>query len=600
MSLLASVQDNCQKVAEAVASALKMEVEIIDSGLLRVAGTGTVRSDVGYRLRRGFVNKHVINTGKPVFIKEAGYHAICDSCPLKGKCFYKASIVYPIIANGTVVGTISLIAFDDRQKEKLSANTASLMEFICRMADLMSSKAMEKEIMLEKMLMAGRLEAVVDAVYEAIVAVNQDGVITHFNRSAERLFRVTKENAIGSDVRKVLTGIPLKEMPVEGKEFSSREVFVTAGNKKLHLFSNARIIRGEGETYLGMVASFRDFVETQKLAYEYISAQREITIDDILGKSRSIESIKEQVKKIAASNSTVIILGETGTGKEIFARAIHSASQPARKPFVAINCGAIPESLMESELFGYDEGAFTGARRGGKPGKFELANGGTIFLDEIGNMSLYLQSKLLRVLQERVIERVGGTQVIPVNIRIIVATNSDIKSMVQKKLFREDLYYRVSVIPITLPPLRERKEDIPILLDHYTKRFAGLLGKDIKTFSPSAQKVCMDYFWPGNIRELINVVEYAVNLEERELVGTESLPSHIMKKTKTYTPGIENHDPEYDIVPLNVLERAALEKSLALYGYSEEGKVKAARALGVSRATIYRKIEKYGLHKAQE
>lgn len=592
MSLLNNVQQNCQKVAEAVASALKTEVEIIDDELLRVAGTGSVRNDVGYRLRRGFVNRHAMKTGLPVFIKEAGNHEICGSCPLKNNCFYRASIVYPIVANSTVIGTISLIAFDDRQKDNLTENTSSLMEFIGRMADLMASKALEREIIQDKMLMAGRLEAVVDAVYEAIVAVDREGRVTHFNRSAERIFRLQKENTLGKNVRYVLSGVPLQEVLKEGKEFSSREVFVNSGGKKLHLLSTARIIRGGEDTPLGVVASFRDFVETQKLAYEYMSSQRDITIDDIVARSQVIENIKSQARKIAQGNSTVIILGETGTGKEIFARAIHSASHSAGKPFVAINCGAIPESLLESELFGYDEGAFTGAKRGGKPGKFELANGGTIFLDEIGNMSLYLQSKLLRVLQERTIERVGGTHLIPVEVRVIAATNSDLQSLVQKGLFREDLYYRVSVIPILLPPLRERREDIPLLLDYYIKRFAGLMHKDIESFTPEAVQDCMEYNWPGNVRELINVVEYAVNLQDKGAMGPESLPARLREqqlRTTAMPSAVE------EIMPLETLERSALKKALDRFGYNEDGKIRAAQALGISRATIYRKIEKYGL-----
>lgn len=598
MSLLTNVQNSCQQIAEAVASALKMEVEIIDDEPLRVAGTGSVRNDVGHRLRRGFVNKYVLNSGKPVFIEEAGYHAICGSCPLKGNCFYRSSIVYPITADNRVIGTISLIAFDKHQKEKLSKNTASLMEFLGRMADLMASKALEKLMLQERMLMAGRLEAVVDAVYEAIIAVDSTGNITHFNKSSERMFSIQRAAAIGQNVNQILSGILLQEVLEEGKEFNSREVFVNLKNRKLHLLSTARIIKDQEDLLLGIVATFRDFKETQKLAYEYISAQRQITMDDILSKSHAIDNIKAQAKKIAVSNSTVLILGETGTGKELFARAVHSASNQSVKPFVAINCGAIPESLLESELFGYDEGAFTGARRGGKPGKFELANGGTLFLDEIGNMSLYLQSKLLRVLQEKTIERVGGTQEIPINVRIIAATNSDLHSMVQKGLFREDLYYRVSVIPIILPPLRERREDIPLLLEYYTKRFSNLLQKDITGFSPEVLKACMGYSWPGNVRELINMVEYAVNLEEQGILGLESLPSRLRenhsksRSTYTYTG---NADDREGIVPLATMEKDALEKSLAKFGYHEEGKRKAANALGISRATIYRKIEKYGL-----
>ncbi len=592
MSILSDVQEACQKVAEAVASVLKVEVEIIDNELVRVAGTGTVRNDVGSRLRRGFVNKHVLSTGQPVSIDEPGYHDICGHCPLTGNCFYRSSIVYPIHAETRVIGTISLIAFDAQQKENLTRNKNSLLEFIGRMADLIGSKAFEREIVSERMLMAGRLEAVVDAAYEALVAIDRDGLVTHFNRSAERMFRLTKEGAIGRHIKFVLSGINLEEVLEGGKGFNSREVFVKCGSKRLHLLATARIIKGEGGASLGVVASFRDFSETQKIAYEYISSQREITFEDIIGESKLLLDVKSQARKVAASNSTVLILGETGTGKEIFARAIHAASPFADKPFVALNCGAIPESLLESELFGYDEGAFTGAKRGGKPGKFELANGGTIFLDEIGNMSLYLQAKLLRVLQEKQIERVGGTQLIPVEVRIIAATNHDLLSMVEKGLFREDLYYRVSVIPIVLPPLREREGDILLLLDHYIKRFSGLLNKDIKGLSGEALQSCLNYNWPGNIRELINVVEYAVNLEEDDYITPDSLPRRMrdknMQNGKKFSTGA-------DIVPLDTLEREAVLNSLNKYGWTDEGKRRAAEALGISRATIYRKIEKYGL-----
>ncbi|GBF32641.1 response regulator of zinc sigma-54-dependent two-component system [Desulfocucumis palustris] len=592
MSILAGVQEICQKVAEAVASVLKVEVEIIDNELVRVAGTGSVRNDVGFRLRRGFVNKHVLGTGQPVSINEPGYHDICVRCPLTGNCFYRSSIVYPIHAETAVIGTISLIAFDAQQKENLKRNENSLMEFIGRMADLIGSKALEREIISEKMLMAGRLEAVVDAAYEALVAIDRAGVVTHFNRSAERLFRLTKEGAIGRHIQFVLSGINLEEVLEGDKAFNSREVFVKCGSKRLHLLATARIIKGEGGASLGVVASFRDFSETQKIAYQYISSQREITFDDIIGESKLIMEVKNQARKVAASNSTVLILGETGTGKEIFARAIHAASPFADKPFVALNCGAIPESLLESELFGYDEGAFTGARRGGKPGKFELANGGTIFLDEIGNMSLYLQAKLLRVLQEKQIERVGGTQLISVEVRIIAATNNDLMSMVEKGLFREDLYYRVSVIPIVLPALREREGDIPVLLDHYIKRFSGLLNKDIKGLSGEALHFCRNYNWPGNIRELINVVEYSVNLEEGDYITPDSLPRRL--RDKNMQNGIKV-SAGADIVPLETLEREAVLNSLKKYGWTDEGKRRAAGALGISRATIYRKIEKYGL-----
>ncbi len=591
MTRLGQVKESGQQVAEAIASALQVEVEIIDTELVRVAGTGKVRNDVGSRLLRGLVNKHVMQSGQPVFINEPGFHTICLSCPLTGSCFYKASMVYPILANREVIGTVSLIAFEDHQKDTLCSQTDTLMEFIGRMADLIGSKVMEREMVAERIVMANQLEALVDAVYEGVVAIDQGGIITHFNRSAERLFGIRREAMIGQSLVQKVPAMPLMEVLQEGKGFNSREVFLSLDGKKLHLISNARPIKNEERQIVGVVSSFRDFSETQKLAYEIMAIQDMITFEDIIGASRALLEVKTQAKKIAASNSTVLIVGESGTGKEVFARAIHSASPFSHKPFVAINCGAIPEALLESELFGYEEGAFTGARRGGKPGKFELANGGTIFLDEIGNMSLYLQAKLLRVLQERQIERVGGTKVIPVDIRVIAATNSDLNEMVQKGRFREDLYYRLNVIPLVIPPLRERREDIPLLLGHYMKRYAKLLNKDIQGFAKEALRACTSYTWPGNVRELVNVVEYAINLEESHLITPDSLPPRLKDGTKKRG----SFAPSSPIPTLEQLEKEAIARALEEFGWSEEGKSRAAQALGISRATIYRKIQRYRL-----
>lgn len=596
MSRLAQVSENGQKVAEAIASVLKVEVEIIDTELVRVAGTGIVRNDVGSRLLRGFVNKHVLQTGNHVFISEAGFHPICLSCPLSGRCFYRASIVYPITAETEVIGTISLIAFDDDQKETLSKNSDYLIEFIGRMADLISSKALEREIVSERMVMANRLEAVVDAVYEGVVAVDSEGMITHFNQSAERLFGTKKEHMIGKDAKEILPSLPLSEVMQEGKGFNSREVFFNFGGRKLHLLSTARPIKVEKSPIAGVVASFRDFKETQRLAYEIMSTQEMIDFEDLVGVSKSFAEVKSKAVKISSGNLTLLIVGESGTGKEVFARAIHASGPHGHKPFVAINCGAIPENLLETELFGYDEGAFPGARRGGKQGKFELADGGTIFLDEISNLSLYMQAKLLRYLQDRRIERVGSGRMIPVDVRVIAATNSDLQDMVRKNLFRDELYYSLSVIPLVIPPLRERPEDIPLLLDHYMRRFSKLLGKDIQGFNDEAMKACMKYYWPGNVRELVYAVEYAINLEENALISLESLTPEIREETRKRTRDGVAGDGR--LLQLAQMEKEAITAALDRFGWSDEGKVRAARALGISRATIYRKIQRYGLKPA--
>ncbi|WP_347487966.1 sigma 54-interacting transcriptional regulator [Desulfoscipio sp. XC116] len=579
-----------QRVSDAIAAALKVEVEIIDANLVRVAGTGQVRADVGNRLLRGLVNKHVLQTGKHVFINEPGFHSICLSCPLSGICFYRAYIVYPILMEDKVLGTISLVAFNEEQKQTLCNNTETLIDFVGRMADLISGKIMEREMLKEKIVMAGRLEAVVDTVYEGVMAIDKYGVITHFNRSAERMFGMPKEQLLSQPVQRIFEDMPLLQVLQKGKGFNSREYFVNARGKRWHLLITARPIQSGEGTFAGVVATFSDFQEAQKLAYRIVTTQETLDFKDIIGESKAIRDVKSKAIKIARSNSTVLILGESGTGKEVFARAIHTAGPHGHKPFMPINCGAIPEHLLESELFGYEEGAFTGARRGGKPGKFELANGGTVFLDEIGNMSLYLQAKLLRVLQERQIERVGATRLVPVDIRIIAATNSDLHEMVRRGQFREDLFYRLSVIPLILPPLRERRDDITALLEHYRQWFAGLLHKSITGFNEEALKLCLDYHWPGNIRELINAVEYAINLEEGPVIEPDSLPPRLRH--------YESHSVPINVTqikPLEQLEKDAISSALNLYGWTDEGKTLAAAALGISRATIYRKVSKYRL-----
>ncbi|MEW5897892.1 MAG: sigma 54-interacting transcriptional regulator [Bacillota bacterium] len=592
MSRLDLVSEDSQRVAEAIAAAIGVEVEIIDTDLVRVAGTGKVRNDVGSRLLRGFVNKHVLENKEPILISEAGYHKICLSCPLTGACFYKASIVYPIIASGEVIGNISLIAFSEEQKATLCARAASFMEFIGRMADLIGAKVLEKEALTEKMIMANQLNAVINSVDESVIAVNHEGAVTHFNLSAERMFGLPREEIINRRLEEYITGLPLAELTRGEEGFAPREFFIGVHGKKLHLLVTARPIIDSHGKQAGIVVTARDFKETSKLAYEIMSAQKVITFEEIIGQSPAIRELKARAAKIAGSNSTVLILGESGTGKEIFARAIHSASPRHARPFVAINCGAIPETLLESELFGYEEGAFTGARRGGKPGKFELAGQGTVFLDEIGNMSLYLQAKLLRVLQERQIERVGGSRVIPVDIRIIAATNNNLEEAIASGHFRDDLYYRLSVIPLVIPPLRERPEDILLLLDHYRRHYNRLLGKNIRGYQKQAQDCCLSYAWPGNVRELINAIEYAMNIEEGDLISLASLPPSI-RESKPKGTGAFSAPGRWQTI--EQMEKQAIAAALDHFGWTEEGKQLAARVLGISRATIYRKISRYRL-----
>lgn len=595
MSRLKQVQEIGQKVAEAIATVLHIEVEIIDTDLVRVAGTGRVKGDVGMRLPRGLVNKHVLQSGRPIFIHDPGFHQICKTCPLSGDCFYKAYIVYPIHAEDQIIGTMTLIAFNAAQKNILASDYHSHLEFLSQMADLISSKVLEIEMFAEKTVMANQLAAVVDSVHEGVLAVNSLGTITHFNTSAEKMLGLSREQVVGKPLKHYLAALPLMEVITTGKGYSSKEVFLNLGKRRLHLVATAQPIKAADQRIVGAVASFRDYSETEKFVWEIAHKQHSITFEELIGTSKNFTEVKQEAQKIAASNSTVLIIGESGTGKEVFARAIHAASSHSHKPFIVFNCGAIPESLLETELFGYVEGAFPGARRGGRPGQFELANGGTVFLDEIDKISLYIQARLLAVLQTKQVERVGGSQPIPVDVRVIAAVSGNLKEKVNKGQFREDLYYQLSVIPLLIPALRERPEDIPLLLNHYLHRYAGLLGKDIRGFTKESLKACTRYPWPGNVRELINSVEYAINLEESPYITLSSLPARIREDDGRRTV-LEATGLSLERIPtLEEIEKAAIEQALERYGWSEEGKKKAAKALGISRATIYRKLQKYGL-----
>ncbi|NLM44124.1 MAG: sigma 54-interacting transcriptional regulator, partial [Clostridiales bacterium] len=311
-------------------------------------------------------------------------------------------------------------------------------------------------------------------------------------------------------------------------------------------------------------------------------SENSINLDAIKGKSPAIEALKKKVRKIANSTSTVLITGETGTGKGLLAKAIHAESVRCNNPFVMVNCTSIPENLFESELFGYEEGAFTGAKKGGKPGKFDLAQKGTIFLDEIGEMPLAMQAKLLKVLQEYSIERVGGITSIPVDVRVIAATNKDLDVLIKEKKFREDLYYRLNVIPIYLPPLRERKEDIEILAKEFLDKYNKKLNKNVLGFSYEVMNFFMSYSWPGNIRELENIVEYAVNMSD-DIIDIDDIPEKYsyMKKNSNETIKSKIENVELEMI------KQALDK----YGWDVKGKTMAAEELGMGLRTLYRKLK---------
>ncbi len=307
------------------------------------------------------------------------------------------------------------------------------------------------------------------------------------------------------------------------------------------------------------------------------------SLSNIIGESKEIQILNHKLRRMASSYSTVLMTGESGTGKELYARALHDISKQSRGPFIAVNCAAIPENLLESELFGYVKGAFTGADPKGKIGKFELANNGTIFLDEIGDMPLYIQAKLLRVLEQKEIIRLGANNRIKINARVIAATNKDLDEMVSNHSFREDLYYRLNVIPIYIPPLRERGSDIKLLTNYFIDKFSRLFNKNVVSISHDFWEAINKYNWPGNVRELQNTIEYAINMMgDTGHINNELLPEKVKRSDKSL---------KYDNFTIENMERELFKKAIEIYGSDGESKKVIAEKLGIGIATLYRKLK---------
>jgi len=413
-----------------------------------------------------------------------------------------------------------------------------------------------------------------------------------------KILSTEKNSLIGTSIKDLWGDIPINEVISRKIRFEDLEnIYKDHNQRQRHLLISIDPILIDdpkegsgGKICTGTLLTFREFQEMKKKIYNMTDKQRAVRFADILGNSQQIRNSIDQSMMIAETNSTVLITGESGTGKELFARAIHFNSQRKTEPFITVNCGAIPETLLETELFGYDSGAFTGAHKGGKAGKFEIAHKGTIFLDEIGDLPLHLQVKLLHVLQRREIKRVGSNHVISVNVRVIAATNQNLAHMVKDGEFREDLYYRLCVIPLHIPSLRERKEDLETLLFYFLDKFNRILNKNIKGFDEDTLTLFKAYDWPGNVRELENAMEYATSFEKGSRISISSIQPRIQQAIKNLQPGKLSFKDE-----LEELEKEIIKNQLEESGYNTPGKRDAARILGISESTLYRRIRDLGI-----
>ncbi|RYG73050.1 PAS domain-containing protein [Lentibacillus lipolyticus] len=439
------------------------------------------------------------------------------------------------------------------------------------------------------------LEIIFESSYYGTVIVDNNGVIRFMSENYCEFLEADQNDVIGQHVTNVIENTRMHLVAQTGnREIADlqflRGTFVIAN--RIPIMDNDVIIGAIGtiiyrdlHEWKNMNNHIQDLLRKYNL-YQAESSQvngAQYSLTDLIGISSEIQELKEQVKRLAAGDISILIRGESGTGKEIIAHSIHQNSDRFDRPFVKVNCGAIPEQLMESELFGYEEGSFTGAKRGGKPGKFKIADGGSIFLDEIGDMPQYLQVKLLRVLQEKEIEPIGAERPKKIDVRIIAATSRPLDVLMEEGNFRKDLYYRINAFELYIPPLRDRPEDISVLVKHLLKEVTTRINKRVLSIDPDAISFLNQYNWPGNVRELENVIEAAVHLTSGDVITPTNLPDHI-KQPKTRENSLKQM--------MENTEKSIIEMYLKKFNFDKR---KAAHALGVGTSTLYEKVKKYGI-----
>ena len=446
------------------------------------------------------------------------------------------------------------------------------------------------------------LEALLENPYESLILIDADGIVQYMSSSNEGVYPMPVKEAIGKHIREVSPHTRLDRILKTGKAEIGRSMVLKSRNRviaRIPLVRDGRVIGVVGKLMFMSPKKLKELyerIENLETKIDYYQSELNqvyggrYSFDSIVGTSEPMRRAKALARQAAATDAAVILTGESGTGKELFAHSIHQASQRRRQHFVRVNCAAIPAELIESELFGYEAGAFTGARQKGRAGKFELAHKGTIFLDEIGDMPMALQVKLMRVLEEKEVERIGARRPKPIDFRVISATNRDLKQLIDKQAFRLDLYYRLNVVHIQLPALREIREDIPAILQHFFARLAVGPKSRIRSVTPDALEAMQQYAWPGNVRELRNVVERAMIVCQGEALTRADLPFE-----KKVTPAV----PAFSggaIPPLKqLLEETERQAILAVLEHTDNNRVAAAKLLGIHRTGLYQKMKKHGI-----
>ncbi|EEW0810662.1 sigma-54-dependent transcriptional regulator [Escherichia coli] len=582
-SVLMQIQPTIQRFARMLASVLQLEVEIVDENLCRVAGTGAYGKFLGRQLSgNSRLLRHVLETKTEKVVTQSRFDPLCEGCDSKENCREKAFLGTPVILQDRCVGVISLIAVTHEQQEHISDNLREFSDYVRHISTIFVSKLLEDQGPGDNI--SKIFATMIDNMDQGVLVVDDDNRVQFVNQTALKTLGVVQNNIIGKPIR-------FRPLTFESNFTHGHMQHIVSWDDK------SELIIGQLHNIHGRQLFLMAFHQSHT-SFSVANAPDEPHIEQLVGECRVMRQLKRLISRIAPSPSSVMVVGESGTGKEVVARAIHKLSGRRNKPFIAINCAAIPEQLLESELFGYVKGAFTGASANGKTGLIQAANTGTLFLDEIGDMPLMLQAKLLRAIEAREILPIGASSPIQVDIRIISATNQNLAQFIAEGKFREDLFYRLNVIPITLPPLRERQEDIELLVHYFLHLHTRRLGSVYPGIAPDVVEILRKHRWPGNLRELSNLMEYLVNVvPSGEVIDSTLLPPNLLNNGTTEQSDVtevsEAHLALDDAggTALEEMEKQMIREALSRHN----SKKQVADELGIGIATLYRKIKKYEL-----
>lgn len=566
-----------RKPVELIADMFKIDVAVFDLHSDLVAYTDNYKKNKGSSVHAPSIEEAIAHTH--VMVNSPGHMNSCIGCRFKGKCPAKIEILRSIRIDDIPVGVITFTSFTKDGHDRITKDTTTYVNALDIFSQLIADIVSKNSPPARFPYTDAMIRTALDLSEDMAIIVDHTGNVIHGNASGLNLFsfcdlssRSLYQLFPDTVAGEILQGKPCAFSQITINHFHAKVLstpFKTNGS-----FSGALI---------------RIVIPTKSIAGNPRQQRvpHKTTLDSIAGETPVIKDLKQTIRKLHQSTSTLLITGETGTGKGLLSKVIHHTSHRSNGPFVFVNCAGIPDTLFESELFGYEEGAFTGAKKGGKPGRFELAQGGTLVLDEISEIPLPMQAKLLHVLQEQTLERVGGVSAIPLDVRIIAISNQDMERMIDQKKFRPDLYFRLNVIPITIPSLKSRKRDIKILSRQFLKEYNIKLNKHIKGFSPDVIAKFEMHAWPGNIRELQNVIEYSVNMEENDIITLDSLPLNFSKPLYRELSDTDIKSRVMDA------EMDAILIAMDKYGWDVRGKQKAARELGIGIRTLYRKLSNY-------